>query len=94
MTKEIKQAIQKGFATTGKHTADVLGDKLGQAVDDAKKMTGVLFSPLIGALKKDKPSKADKKRNSLLEEMVNYFGKAEKAACDYRHTCASISGFL
>lgn len=81
---EIKNAIKSGFAdaskVVNKNTADIVGQELSQAVDDAKKMTGVLFSPLVAALKKDDVPKADVKRNSFLEEMVGYFGKQEKAA--------------
>ncbi len=84
MTTEIKLAIQKGFVdastTVNKHTAEVIGQELGGAIDDVKKMTGVVLSPLAAAFKKDDTPKADKERNGLLEEMVDYFGKQEAAA--------------
>lgn len=84
MTTEIKMAIQKGFVdastTVNKHTAEVIGNELGGAIDDAKKLTGAMLSPLAAAFKKDDVPKEDKERNSLLTEMVDYFAKQEAAA--------------
>jgi hypothetical protein len=84
MTTEIKLAIQKGFVdastTVNKHTAEVIGNELGGAIEDAKKLTGAMLSPLAAAFKKDDVPKEDKERNSLLTEMVDYFGKQEAAA--------------
>lgn len=84
MTTEIKLAIQKGFVdastTVNKHTAEVIGNELGGAIEDAKKLTGAMLSPLAAAFKKDDVPKEDKERNSLLTEMVDYFAKQEAAA--------------
>jgi hypothetical protein len=84
VSQEIKEAIQKGFTdasmTVSKHTADVIGDELGGALDDAKRLTGAALAPIagaIGALGKDKESKSDKTRNNLLQEMVDYFNAEE-----------------
>lgn len=88
VTREIKEAIKRGFTDSQqaitRHTTEIVGQELGSAFEDVKKITGAAFSPFKSAFAsltgrdKDTP-KVDKERNNLLQEMVDYFHEQEKA---------------
>jgi len=88
ITRELKDAIKKGFSdaqqVTARHTADIIGDELGKGLEDVKKLTGAALTPLKGLIGRftggRDETKSDRKRNSLLKDMVDYFHRQEKAA--------------